>query len=161
MIDYRRQLVCGNQSTIIRNHQSIISNHIREFFRRQEAGAGLGSGAGHLVVTSDEGLRELLLELYQQGDEGAALRDGAGVLGLAVGIQAAFVADSDGAAVEGTAVGAYFIEAAVLGDGAVTADVVVVAYVDEASLQVVVLELLGGVVAGFAGGGAVDDDEAY
>ena len=57
--------------------------------------------------------------------------------------------------------GSYLVKAAVLGDGAVTADVVVIAYVDEASLQVVVLELLGGVVAGLAGGGAVDDDEAY
>ena len=161
MIDYRRQLVCGNQSTIIRNHQSIISNHIREFFRRQEAGAGLGDGTGHLVMTADEGLGETAMEVEKEGNERGTLLEGAGVLGLAVGIQAAFVADADGAAVEGTAMGTYFIEAAVLGDGAVTADVVVVAYVDEASGEMVVLELLGGVVAGFAGGGAVDDDEAY
>ena len=133
MIDYRRQLVCGNQSTIIRNHQSIISNHIREFFRRQEAGAGFGGGAGHLVVAADEGLRKLLLELYQQGDQGAALRDGSGVFGLAVGIQAAFVADADGAAVEGAAMGADFVKAAVLGGGAVLADVVMIADVDEAT----------------------------
>ena len=101
------------------------------------------------------------MEVEKEGNERATLLEGAGVLGLAVGIQAAFVADSDGAAVEGTAVGAYFIEAAVLGDGAVTADVVVVAYVDEASGEMVVLELLRGVVAGFAGGGTVDDDEGY
>ena len=50
-------------------------------------------------MTTDEGFGELFLELDQEGDEGAALGDGAGVLGLAAGIQAAFVADADGAAV--------------------------------------------------------------
>ena len=35
-----------------------------------------------------------------------------------------------------------------------------VAHVDEAALHVVVLELLGSVVLGLAGGGAVDDDIA-
>ena len=112
-------------------------------------------------MTSDDGLGKAAMEVEKEGNERGTLLERAGVLGLAVGIQAAFVADADGAAVEGTAMGAYFIEAAVLGDGAVTADVVVVAYVDEASGEMVVLELLGGVVLGLAGGGAVDDDEAY
>ena len=35
-----------------------------------------------------------------------------------------------------------------------------IAHVDEATLQVVVLELLGSVVLGLARGGAVDDDVA-
>ena len=112
-------------------------------------------------MAADDCFGKAAMEVEKEGNERGTLLEGAGVLGLAAGIEAAFVADADGAAVEGTAMGAYFIEAAVLGDGAVTADVVVVAYVDEASLQVVVLELLGGVVAGLAGGGAVDDDEAY
>ena len=56
--------------------------------------------------------------------------------------------------------GAYFVKAAVLGGGAILADVVVVADVDEATLQVVVLELRGGVVTVATGGGTVDDDEA-
>ena len=55
---------------------------------------------------------------------------------------------------------AHFIQAAVLGDGAILADVEVIADVDEASREVVVLELLGGVVLGLAGGGAVDDEIA-
>ena len=47
-----------------------------------------------------------------------------------------------------------------MGDGAILADVEVITDVDEASLQVVVLELLGGVFLGLAGGGAVNDDVA-
>ena len=84
-------------------------------------------------MTADEGFRELFLELDQEGDEGAALGDGAGVLRLAVSIQAAFVADADGAAVEGAAMGADFVQAAVLGGGAILADVIMIAYVDEAA----------------------------
>ena len=84
-------------------------------------------------MTADEGFGELFLELEQEGDEGAALGDGAGVLGFATGIEAAFVADADGAAVEGAAMGADFVKTAVLGGSAVLADVVVVADVDEAA----------------------------
>ena len=47
-----------------------------------------------------------------------------------------------------------------LGDGAIFADVVVIADVDETSREVVVLELLGSVVLGLARGGTVDDDVA-
>ena len=111
-------------------------------------------------MTADEGFGELFLELDQEGDEGAALGDGAGVLGLAVGIQAAFVADADGAAVEGAAMGADFVKAAVLGGGAILADVEVITDVDKTTLQVVVLELLGGVVTVLTRGGAVDDEIA-
>ena len=55
---------------------------------------------------------------------------------------------------------AYLVKAAVLSDGAIFPDVVVITDVDETTCQVVVLELLGGVVLGLAGGGTVDDDEA-
>ena len=54
--------------------------------------------------------------------------------------------------------GAYLVKAAVLGDCAVFSYIEVIAHVDEASRQMVALELLGGVVLGFAGGGTVDDD---
>ena len=84
--------------------------------------------------------------------------EGASVLWLAVGIETAFIADSDGAAVEGATVSADLIKAAVLGDGAILADVVVITDVDEATLQVVVLELLGSVVTVLTRGGAVDDE---
>ena len=111
-------------------------------------------------MTTDGGLGKLAMEVEDEGDEGSTLLEGAGVLGFAVGIEAAFVADADGAAVEGAAVCAHFVKAAVLGDGAILADVEVIADVYEASREVVVLELLGSVVLGLAGGGAVDDDIA-
>ena len=111
-------------------------------------------------MTSDDGVRELTMEVEDEGDEGSTLLEGAGVFGFAVSVEAAFVADADGAAVEGAAVSAHFIQAAVLGDGAILADVEVIADVDEASREVVVLELLGSVVLGLAGGGAVNDDVA-
>ena len=55
---------------------------------------------------------------------------------------------------------AYFVKAAVLSDGTIFPDVVVITDVDETTCQVVVLELLGGVVLGLASGGTVNDDEA-
>ena len=111
-------------------------------------------------MTTDDGVGELAMEIKKETDEGGTLLEGASVLGLAVGIQAAFVADTDGAAVEGAAVSAHFIQTAVLGDCAILADVEVITDIDEATLQVVVLELLGSVVLGLARGGAVDDDVA-
>ena len=66
-------------------------------------------------MTSDDGVWELAMEIKKETDEGGTLLEGASVLGLAVGIQAAFVADTDGAAVEGAAVSAHFIQTAVLG----------------------------------------------
>ena len=111
-------------------------------------------------MTSDDGVGELAMEIKKETDEGGTLLEGASVLGFAVSIEAAFVADADGAAVEGAAVCAHFIQAAVLGDGAILADVEVITHVDEASREVVVLELLGSVVLGLARGGAVDDDIA-
>ena len=111
-------------------------------------------------MTSDDGLWELAMEVEKEAYQGGSLLECACVLGFAVGVETAFVADADGAAVEGAAVSAHFIQAAVLGDGAILADVEVIADVDEASREVVVLELLGSVVLGLAGGGAVDDDIA-
>ena len=54
--------------------------------------------------------------------------------------------------------GAYLVKAAVLCDSAVFSNIVVITYVEEASCQVVVLELLRGVVLGLAGGGTVEDE---
>ena len=73
--------------------------HIGEFRWRPEAGALPRAGAGHLVVTTDEGLGELAMEVAEEADEGASLRDGAGVLGFAVSVETALIADADGAAV--------------------------------------------------------------
>ena len=69
---------------------------ISVFAAGQETGAGLGRGSGHLVVTSDDGLGKLTMEVEDEGDEGGTLLEGAGVLGFAVGVETAFVADADG-----------------------------------------------------------------
>ena len=50
------------------------------------------------------------------------------------------------------------VKAAMLGGGAILADVEVITDVDETTLQVVVFELLGGVVTVLTRGGAVDDE---
>ena len=67
-------------------------------------------------MTTDDGLGELAMEIKKEADEGGTLLEGASVLGLAVGIETAFITDSDGAAVEGATVSADLIKAAVLGD---------------------------------------------
>ena len=67
-------------------------------------------------MTTDDGSGELAMEIENEADEAGTLLEGAGVLRFAVGIETAFIADSDGAAVEGAAMSAYLIQAAVLGD---------------------------------------------
>ena len=108
-------------------------------------------------MTSDDGLGELTMEIEKESYEGSSLLEGAGILRFAFGIETAFVADADGTAVEGAAMSADFVKAAVLGGGAILADVEVITDIDEATLQVVVLELLGGVVLGLTRGGAVNN----
>ena len=85
-------------------------------------------------MTTDDGLGELTMEIEKETDEGSTLLEGAGVLRFAFCIKAAFIADADGTTVEGAAMGADFVKAAVLGDRAILADVEVITDVDEASL---------------------------
>ena len=49
---HRGRLVCGNWLSL---------HHIGVFLRGLEARAGLGRGAGHLVVTSDDGLGDVIV----------------------------------------------------------------------------------------------------
>ena len=58
-------------------------------------------------MTTYHGIRELPLKLDEESDDCTTLLQGAGVLRLAVGIEAALVADADAAAVEGATVGSY------------------------------------------------------
>ena len=85
-------------------------------------------------MTTDDGLGELTMEIEKETDEGSSLLEGSGVLRFAFGIETAFIADSDGTTVEGAAMCADFVKAAVLGGGAILADVEVITDVDEASL---------------------------
>ena len=62
-----------NQTSVISNQTSVINNqpslhHVGVFLGGLIAGTGLGSGAGHLVVTADDGLGELLMELEKETD---------------------------------------------------------------------------------------------
>ena len=111
-------------------------------------------------MAADEGLGELAMEVAEEADEGSSLLEGAGVLRFTFGIEAALIADADGAAVEGSAMGSYLVEAAVLRHGAITADVEVITHVDESTPQMVAPELLRGVVLVLTGGGAVDDEKS-
>ena len=111
-------------------------------------------------MPTDDGLGKLLLKVENEADERGTLLESASVLGLAVGVEAAFVAYSDRAAVEGAAMCAYFVQLSVLRHRAIFSYIKVIAHVDEASCHVVALELLGSVVLGLAGGGTVNDDVA-
>ena len=107
-------------------------------------------------MTADDSLGKLLLKVENEADERGTLLESASVLGLAVGVEAAFVAYSDRAAVEGAAMCAYFVQLSVLRHRAIFSYIKVIAHVDEASRHVVALELLGSVILGFARGAAVD-----
>ena len=109
-------------------------------------------------MASDEALGESDLEVAKEGNKCGTLLHRARVLRIATVVESALVADTDGAAVEGSAVGTYLVQAAVLGDGTVTADVVVVSHVDEAPGKVVRTQLFGGVVLGLARCAAMDDE---
>ena len=61
----------SNQTSVINNYTSVINNQtslhqVGIFLGGLIAGTGLGSGAGHLVVTADDGLGELLMELEKE-----------------------------------------------------------------------------------------------
>ena len=111
-------------------------------------------------MPTDDGLGKLLLKVENEADERGTLLESASVLGFAVGIESAFIAYSDGAAVEGAAMCAHFVQLSVLSHRAIFSYIKVIAHVDEASRHVVALELLGSVVLGLAGGGTVDYDVA-
>ena len=108
-------------------------------------------------MTTDDGLGELAMEIEKETDEGGTLFEGASVLWFAVGIETAFIADADGASVEWATMSAHLIQAAVLSDRAILADVIMITYVDEASLQMVVLQLLWSIITVLTRGGAVNN----
>ena len=91
-----------------------------------EAGAGFG---GEFAVAVDGGLRVERAQTRKQFRKGAALGRGAGVGGMAGRVEAADIADADGAAVVADTVGAGHVERAprlygsVKGDDEVIADV--------------------------------------
>lgn len=92
-----------------------------------EAGTvGLADGV-QVAVAYDEGLRITLLQLLQETPKGGALRGGAGVCGLALGGESAYVGYTDGVTVVVEAMGPDHLLAAALLNGAVCGDDVVIA----------------------------------
>jgi len=123
-----------------------------------EAGAGLGDGVGHLTVAAYHGTGEELVQTQEKEQELLVLLRRARVGGSAARVEPSLIADADGAAVVGAAVGTHLEQLAVLRDVAVAADVEVIAHGAETTATVVAHELLGGVVAVLTGSGAVEDD---
>ena len=112
-----------------------------------------------VAVAHDDGGGELACEALQEGTHTLALGLGAGVTGLARGIEAAFVADADTVLVVVLAVGSDLPQRTPFMDLAVAGDVVVVADVFPPSLQVVGLALPEGVALRGLRGAAVQNDE--
>ena len=110
-------------------------------------------------MAHDDGRGELACEALQEGSHALALGLGAGVTGLARGIEAAFVADADAVLVVVLAVGPDLPQRTPFVDLAVAGDVVVVADVFPTSLQVVGLALAEGVALRGLRRAAVQENE--
>ena len=103
-------------------------------------------------MTPDDCLGKTTAEVEKKPHERAALEDGASVSRFAIRIETAFVTYAYGAAVEGAAMCAYLIKAAMLSHCAILADVIVIANFDEATGEMVALKLLNAIVAVFPSG---------
>ena len=120
-----------------------------------EAGAG---AVGVFVVAVDGGDGVLFHEVADELEKGEALGVGAGVGGMAVGIQSADIGDSDGVCIVAGAMGADLLDRAASVDAAVEVDDIVIADVVPAEALVVAADALHGAVGIGTGGGAMEDD---
>ena len=116
--------------------------------------------SGQVSVSEDYCLWVLAVEMHEQLFHRLLLGGGAGVGGIAVDIESAFVADADrvGVVVLGVCADDRLGAAGVC--GAVLGDVVVIADGGEAARLVAGFEGRHGEVLGDAGGGAVNDDKS-
>ena len=120
-----------------------------------ETGAGT---VGKLVVAVDGGDRVLFHQVMHQLEEGETLGFGAGVGGVAVGIEAADIGDADALGVVTGAMGTNVFDGAARVDAAVGVDDIVIADVVPAEALMLAADALHGAVGIGAGGGAMDDD---
>ena len=102
-----------------------------------ETWAGFRHGIRHVAVATYHSSGEELAEFLQESEERCALLRRARVGGTAGGVQSALVTDADAATVVRAAVCTHFKELAVLGNGAVAADVKMVADGAESTCPVV------------------------
>ena len=89
---------------------------------------------GEVTVTEDDGFGVINAERLQQGVQGGFLRRSAGVLGTALGVETAFVADADAVLVVVAGMGAGEVLVARLVQLTVAFNVVVVAGEAEAAV---------------------------
>lgn len=120
-----------------------------------EAGTGT---VGEFVVTVDGGDGVLFLEVFYQLEEGEALGFGAGVSGVAVGIEAADIGDADAVGVVAFGMCAGLLYRSASMDAAIGVDDVMIANVAPAKGTVVSPYGFYRTDGVGARGGAVDDD---
>ena len=120
-----------------------------------EAGTGT---VGELVVTVDGGDGVLFHQVLHQMEEGEALGFGAGVGGVAVGIEAADISDTDTVGVVAGAMGSDLLDGAARMDATIGIDDIMIADVVPAEALMVATDALHGAGGIGKGGGAMDDD---
>ena len=118
---------------------------------------GTGS-VGELVVTVDGGDGVLFHQVADELEEGEALGFGAGVGGVAVGIEAADIDDADALGVVARAMGTNVFDGAARVDAAVGIDDIMIADVVPTKGTVVAANAFHGTVGIGTGSGAMDDD---
>ena len=120
-----------------------------------ETGAG---AVGKLVVSVDGGDGVFFHQVLHQLEEGEALGFGAGVGGVAVGIEAADISDANALGVVSRTMGTDLFDGATREDAAVGVDDIVIADVVPAEALMVATDALHGTVGIGTGSGAMDDD---
>ena len=117
-----------------------------------------GSMIREVAVSADHGVGELFAELLQQKEQRRLLFLGAGIFGLAVGVQSSDVADADAVGVAALHMGPDLGDVAALADRTVKQDHVVVADLSESPLTVPAVDVGGCEILSRTGGGTVDDN---
>ena len=121
--------------------------------------AGTGLAGVQVVMTQDEGCGVLTLQSTQEGHDAATLLDGARVSGVVGGCETALVTDTDAVGIVALAMCACLGDVATSMDDAVAGDVIVIAYVAEASVaDVISPAVLRREGLALRRGTAVDDD---
>ena len=110
-------------------------------------------------MTEDDGRRVLAVQTDEQCSQTLTLSLGSCVTGFAVGVQSAFVADTDGVAVVTVTVCTLLPEGTTFVDLPVARDVVVIAYLAKASLEMVAPTCLEGIALFGPRGRTMQDDE--
>ena len=120
-----------------------------------ETGAG---AVGKLVVSVDGGDGVFFHQVTDELEKGKTLGFGTGVVGMAVGIKAADIGDTDTVGVVAGAMGSDLLDGAARMDAAVGVNDIMIADVVPAEALMVAADALYGAVGIRTGGSAVDDD---